>query len=211
MSSTTDDLLALDVLGLLDDAELEQLAAVLAQLDETAVLDTRSQLEAAASMLALAVEPITPPPKLRERLLDECRGRHRFEPFVDRVAALFDLASDRIRAIFELFDTQAGWTPMYPGAAFYDLEGGPALGDATAGLVRIAAGLPFPRHQHIGEERVMVLQGAFVDDSGKRVEPGQLVIMPDGSEHAFRVVSEQELLYVVVVGEVEFEDGTRAP
>ena len=57
----------------------------------------------------------------------------------------------------------------------------------------------------------MVLQGAFVDDSGARVEAGQLAIMSDGSEHAFEVVSEQELLYAVVVREIEFADGTRAP
>lgn len=50
----------------------------------------------------------------------------------------------------------------------------------------------------------MVLQG-------QRVEAGQLVVMPDGSEHAFRVVSKQELLYAVVVGEIELADGTRAP
>jgi quercetin dioxygenase-like cupin family protein len=204
--SSTDELLALDVLGLLDQAELAQLEA-----DPHATLEARAQLEEIASLLALAVEPINPAPSLRERLLGELGGPLRLAPFVDRVAALFDLASDRVRSIFELFDTQAGWTPIYPGAAFYDLEGGPALGEATAGLVRIATGLPFPHHRHVGEERLLVLQGAFVDDSGNRVVPGQLVVMPDGSEHGFTVVSEQELLYAVVVGEVEFSDGSRVP
>jgi quercetin dioxygenase-like cupin family protein len=171
----------------------------------------RAELEQAASWLALAVEPVAPPPHLRERLLAELGGSERFAPFLDRLAALFDLAADRVRTILQRFDTDEGWTVMYPGASFFDFEGGPALGEATAGLVRIAAGQPFPHHKHLGEERVMVLQGAFVDDSGQRVGPGQLAIMPDGSEHAFEVVSEQELLYVVVVGEIEFADGTRAP
>jgi quercetin dioxygenase-like cupin family protein len=187
----------LDMISELLDAELDA--------------DARAELEHAASLLALSVSPIAAPPSLRARLLAEIAGRERLAPFVDRVASLFDLATDRIRTIFELFDTPAGWTPLYPGAAFHDLEGGPALGEATAGLVRIAAGLSFPHHKHIGEERVLVLQGAFIDSSGQRVEAGQLVIMPDASEHGFEVVSEQELLYVVVVGEVEFEDGTRAP
>jgi quercetin dioxygenase-like cupin family protein len=165
----------------------------------------------AASWLAVAVEPVAPPPALRERLLAELGSRQRFAPFIDRLAALFDLASDRVRTILQRFDTHEGWTPLYPGAAYFDFEGGPALGEAHAGLVRIAAGLTFPHHKHIGEERVLVLQGAFEDSSGQRVEAGQLTIMPDGSEHGFQVVSAQELLYVVVVGEVEFEDGTRAP
>ncbi|MFO7565420.1 MAG: cupin domain-containing protein [Enhygromyxa sp.] len=168
----------------------------------------------AASLLALALEPselIDPPPALRARLLAELDGRERFAPFVDRIAALFDLAAERVRDVLQRFDTHEGWTPMYPGAAYFDLEGGPALGEATAGLVRIGAGLGFPSHQHIGEERVLVLQGAFEDDAGRRVQAGQLTVMPDGSKHGFRVVSTQELLYVVVVGQIEFEDGTRAP
>lgn len=201
----SEELLALDVLGLLEAAEQLELE----QDGET--MRARVELEQAASLLALAVEPVAPPPELRTRLLAELGGRERFAPFVDRLAALFDLAADRVRAILQRFDTADGWTVLYPGASFFDFEGGPALGESTAGLVRIAAGVPFPHHTHLGEERVMVLQGAFVDDSGARVEAGQLAIMSDGSEHAFEVVSEQELLYAVVVREIEFADGTRAP
>lgn len=200
---TTEGLLALDVLGLLDPSELVP--------EDGASIQVRAQLEQAASLLAIAVEPVAPPADLRERLLAELAGRERFAPFIDRLAALFDLAADRVRTIVQRFDTHEGWTVMYPGAEFFDFEGGPALGEATAGLVRIAAGMAFPHHKHLGEERVMVLQGAFVDDSGHRVEAGQLAIMPDGSEHGFQVVSTQELLYVVIVGEIEFADGTRAP
>jgi quercetin dioxygenase-like cupin family protein len=180
-------------------------------LDSLDSLDMLDMDPEVASLLALAVEPIEPPPALRARLLAELGGRERFAPFVDRVAALFDLAAERVRVILERFDRDDGWTVMFPGAAFSDLEGGPALGEATAGLVRIGAGLSFPPHVHIGEERVLVLQGAFEDDSGQRVRAGQLTVMPHGSKHSFRVVSEQELLYVVVVNQIEFEDGTRAP
>ena len=206
---TGEELLALDVLGLLDPEDQAELAALEARAAVTR--SDRAELEHAVSLLASTVESIVPPSGLRERLLAELGGRERFAPFVDRVAALFDLAADRVRSILERFDTDDGWTVMYPGAAYFDLEGGPALGDATAGLVRIAAGLPFPHHKHLGEERVFVLQGAFEDHAGQRVQAGQLVSMPDASEHSFRVVSEQELLYVVVVGEIEFEDGSRAP
>lgn len=199
----TDVELALDVLGLLDGDSAS------ATIDDAIA---RAELEQAASWLALTVEPVAPPPHLRARLLAELTSRERFAPFLDRLAAMFDLAADRVRAILQRFDTDEGWTVMYPGASFFDFEGGPALGEATAGLVRIAAGSTFPHHKHLGEERVMVLQGAFVDSSsGQRVEAGQLVTMPDGSEHGFEVVSEQELLYVVVVSEIEFADGTRAP
>jgi quercetin dioxygenase-like cupin family protein len=210
VTTSNDELLALEVLGLLDDeAQIAQIAAL--ETEGPGLDAARAELEEAASLLALTVEPVQPKPDQRARLLAELDGAQRFAPFIDRVAALFDLGADTISSILDRFGSSDGWTVLYPGASFHDLVGGPALEGATAGLVRIGPGLAFPRHKHLGEERVMVLQGAFEDDSGRRVGPGQLEIMPDGSEHAFTVVSTQELLYVVVVRSVEFEDGTRAP
>ncbi|HLT40465.1 MAG TPA: hypothetical protein VK034_29505, partial [Enhygromyxa sp.] len=80
---TGEDLLALDVLGLLDPGDQGQLAALEARAAVTR--RDRAELEQAASLLASAVEPIAPPPGLRERLLAELGGRERFAPFVDRV------------------------------------------------------------------------------------------------------------------------------
>lgn len=205
MTTDIDELLALEALELLDDDGKATLAA-----QGAALADTRAEFEVAATLLALAVEPVAPAPEQRSRLLARL-GAERFAPFTDRVAALFDLGADAVSSILRLFETSVGWTVLYPGASFHDLVGGPAIGQATAGLVRIGPGLAFPRHKHLGEERVLVLQGEFEDDTGRRVGPGQLEILADGTEHSFTVVSEQELLYVVVVHSVEFEDGTRAP
>ena len=208
MSAEHDELLALELLGSLDDeAELARLD----ELDADQVALRRAQLEQAASWLALSAEPIPPPPALRDRLVAQLKGPARLACFTGRVAELFDLGRDRVAEIFRLFEGEDRWIPMFPGAAFIDLEGGPALGSATAGIVRIAPGLGFPSHTHVGEEQVFVLQGEFVDSHGARVGPGELAVMRDGSSHAFEVVSEQELLYAVVVGKIEFPDGTRLP
>jgi len=172
---------------------------------------TATEPDELLSWLALAIGSVSPPEAMRARLLATISGPERLAPFVARVAALFDVTRDQSRSMLALFDAEQGWTPMCPGAVFRAVQGGPGLGGRTAGLVRIAAGVSFPRHAHIGEERVLVVQGAFVNDAGQRVEAGALAIMTDGSEHGFRVVSEQELLYAVVAGELEFEDGTRAP
>ncbi|PRQ01309.1 ChrR Cupin-like domain protein [Enhygromyxa salina] len=206
MSSRLETLLALDALGLLDAAELDELA----QLDPDAHAELRAELEASASMVALTAAPVVPPASLRERLLADLH-REPFAPLVARVAELFDVGRARAGELLGRLASTEGWTPLFPGAAFLDLEGGPALGSASAGLVRIAAGLEFPNHRHIGAEQVLVLQGAFVDSAGARVGPGQLATMPDGSSHGFTVEPERELFYAVVVSEIEFDDGTRAP
>lgn len=206
-----DELLALAALGLpLEPEEERELEAALAE--DPALADRLVRDVHAAALLAEIAEPVADSSALaggRARLLASA-GAEPLAPFVDALASLFDLARERARELLALFETDEGWTPLFPGAAFIDLEGGPAIGGQTVGLVRIAPGLHFPAHRHLGEETVLVLQGAFVDGD-RRVEPGDQVTMPDGSRHDFRVVSEVELRYAVVVNQVEFDDGTRAP
>ena len=41
-----------------------------------------------------------------------------------------------------------------------------AVGDAHGGLVRLAPGEVFPMHKHVGEEKVLLIQGTLEDDNG---------------------------------------------
>lgn len=210
MDEGLETLLALELLGELDEDGRRELARLEAA-SESDAAQLRRELERGVELLAIGLEPVEPPPRLRTRLLDQLGGRERLSPFAGRLAELFDLTVDAAREVLTRFDVADRWTPMFPGAAYLDVEAGPGLADAHAGLVRVGPGLDFPHHRHLGREIVLVLQGEFETDDGQRVGPGQRATMTDGSAHAFRVVSEQELLYAVVVGQVEFADGTRAP
>jgi putative transcriptional regulator len=80
------------------------------------------------------------------------------------------------------------------------LTGGARVAGADNGLVRLAAGARFPRHTHLGSERVLVLEGGYRDEpSGHLYWPGDLQEMPAGSAHSYVALPERELLLAVSV------------
>ena len=91
---------------------------------------------------------------------------------------------------------------------FRDFDGGPALGDAHGGLVRLQPGEAFPHHSHVGEERILILQGEVEDDEGRRYRAGDVLVSADGSSHEMRAVGDREAIYAsVVIGLVFTGDG----
>lgn len=52
-------------------------------------------------------------------------------------------------------------------------------------LLRYAPGAAVPRHRHVGQETILVLEGAQEDDAG-RYAAGSVVINPPGTAHAVR-------------------------
>jgi len=54
-------------------------------------------------------------------------------------------------------------------------------------LARFAAGMRFPRHRHLGQEEVLILEGSYTDDVGQRFRSGDLHRMETGSLHDFRI------------------------
>ena len=138
-------------------------------------------------------------PGLRERLLAGAGGRDRFLPFLDRAMALFDLPEPETEAHLHSVDDDAAWDDMLPGVRFRDFDGGPGLGEAHVGLVRLQPGEAFPHHGHVGEERTLVLQGELVDDQGRHYRAGDLIVSADGSSHEVRAVGDREAIYASVV------------
>jgi anti-sigma factor ChrR (cupin superfamily) len=160
--------------------------------------------EGVLDFLARGLRPQATPSSLRERLLGVAGGRDRFLPFLDRTMALFDLPEDETQGHLHSVDDDAAWDDMLPGVRFRDFDGGPALGEAHVGLVRLAPGEAFPRHSHVGEERVLILQGEVVDDEGNHYRAGDLVVSADGTEHEVRAVGDQEAIYAAVVTAIVF-------
>lgn len=149
--------------------------------------------------LAGGLPPLASPMSLRDRLLGTAGGPHRFLPFLDRSMALFDLPEAETEGHLRSVDDPDAWEDMLPGVRFRDFDGGPGLGEAHVGLVRLAPGEAFPRHSHVGEERSLVLQGELVDDEGRRYRPGDLIVSADGTTHELRAVGDREAIYASVV------------
>jgi len=195
-----------------DDRALDALDAALHSPPGETSADPALRAEAdaiaeALSALAVAAAPATPaapPPALRARLLASARGPARFAPFIDRLARLIDLAAEQARALLASIDRPDAWLPSpAPNVRLIHLPGGPAVAGLDIGFVRVAAGTDFPPHRHLGDERVLVLQGSYRDSGGATVRAGDQVHMPAGSEHHFSADPERDLIYAVVFGGIE--------
>ncbi len=167
--------------------------------------------------LAQLVPPAKAPPQLlRERLLATvARPRLRFAPLFGALSDLFDLDDADLAGIFERAAAPAAWVEsQIPATRLLHLNGGPRVAAADNGLVRLQAGARFPLHRHLGQERVLVLEGGYRDEpSGRVYLPGDLHEMAAGSSHGLVALAERELLFAVsVISGVDVDGyGTLSP
>lgn len=170
-----------------------------------------------AEALSVLVPPAKAPPQLlRERLLATvARPRLRYAPLFAKLTDLFDLGDTDLAALFERAATPEAWTETpISGTRLMHLRGGPRVAGADNGLVRLAAGARFPLHRHLGQERVLVLEGGYRDEQdGRLYLPGDWHEMQPGASHAYVALAERELLFAVsVVAGVDVEGfGTLSP
>jgi len=80
------------------------------------------------------------------------------------------------RSIHEL-----DWRDVIGGVSEYCFETG-VPGYKTA-LMRIAPGRAMPKHSHLGEEYTVVLEGAYDDEGGLRLERGDICEAGPGDRH----------------------------
>ena len=69
----------------------------------------------------------------------------------------------------------------YPGISLAEVYRPTSHADVVV-LIRMQAGCGYPRHRHVGRERVLVLQGSYADENGRYVE-GQVVEYAAGTAH----------------------------
>jgi quercetin dioxygenase-like cupin family protein len=161
----------------------------------------------ALGLLALLLRPIPPSARSRERLLTTiCRKPVRLLPFLERLSELFDLGLDPLQEVLVEVDDPERWRPgPLPGTLLFHLEGGPRRAGADCGLVQLAPGFALPRHRHLGDERVLVLEGGYREDTGRVFLPGDVHHMPRGTLHGYRVFDDGPCLCALVLYEgVEF-------
>ena len=166
-----------------------------------------------AETLALAVDAVAPLPALRSRLERSLAQTHRFDDLEDVVASLADVSIDRARALLLQLDAPGTtWEPgPAPGIELVHFEGGPRVRDAVTGFVRHAPGSTFPEHDHVGDESVLVLQGAFEDSDGVVYRSGDVAARGPCSSHSYRAVGPLPLVTMAVVQGGVILDGVAVP
>lgn len=156
--------------------------------------DSLALTREAVHLLALGQDPAAPPASLRVRLLAAVAGpitRHSA-----RVADLLGLPhADIAAALASVHDGTAPWSQVLPGIEVYALG---TRGARELGLLRAAAGT-FPYHRHLGDEHVLVLQGACCDgSSGRQLGPGDEVHHTAGTAHHLEIHPGPALVFAYV-------------
>ena len=156
--------------------------------------------------LALTLPDEAPPPELRDRILASLSPTSRFESFIDEIARMIDLGQDAVRGLLAKIDNAAEWVAGPPPSRLIHLPYGPRLAQVDVGFVHVPAGASFPHHRHLGEERVLILQGSYIDSDGATVGRGQTAHKTAGSSHAFTVSPGPDLVFLVILTEgIEIE------
>lgn len=78
--------------------------------------------------------------------------------------------------------SQRGWEERRPGVAWKVLW---EEGNHRAVLMRYAPGAVIPRHRHLGDEQIFVLEGSVSDDTGT-CTAGNYARRPPGCVHTVR-------------------------
>jgi hypothetical protein len=166
----------------------------------------RREAELAAEALATVgggLEPVTPSPTTRARLLDSLRGVERFAPFFQDLVELFELPLDSIRRLLARIDGHQWETTLLgvplQGAELFHFPVGPKLAatGAAGGVVRIRGGVAFPLHRHHGDEVTYVLEGGYVAD-GRVHGPGSRIPAAASTEHFYQAAPGRDLVLMVL-------------
>jgi mannose-6-phosphate isomerase-like protein (cupin superfamily) len=164
----------------------------------------------ALAELGVKLEPVRPSPGARDRLLDAAVVEGRLLRFADRVATLLDIDVAGAEALLDALHDPSVFAEEMPGISFCWVRGGAAVASSVRGFLRVRAGTAFPMHTHVGEERVLVMEGSFVEEDGTRRRPGDVVTMPPGSTHRYTVPEAgMDLLMLAIVDEAYVLDGER--
>ena len=153
------------------------------------------------ALLAVALAPVTPSARARERLLASISASpSRFAPFFGRLSKFFDLGVGRVEQIMGAVPEPASWEPgPLPGLMLMHFDGGPSCADADVGLVRLDPGFCLPPHRHRSLETAMILEGGYREDTGRVYLPGDVHRMTAGTVHSYRVFDDRPCLLALVL------------
>lgn len=147
--------------------------------------DHADEITGALHLLAFTLPPIAPPPALRVRLLAAVAGP--VSAHAGALALMFERPEPELRALLQRIERGTlAWSPAFPGVEHHAVAVAGRGGGRDCGLFRVAPGVLFPHHRHVGEERMRILQGSCSDDLG--------VVLGPGDEHSFAAGTAHTLL-----------------
>lgn len=173
----------------------------------------RERVELAELFARLGALPEPDPAALaqgRARLLAAvAQSDERFAPLFGKLTQFFDLSAEALRAVFRRAANEAEWEPgPVPWVSLFHFQGGPAVAGLDTGFVRFQKGTPFPPHRHLGNERVLILDGGYFDHEQRWYGPGDVHDMQQGTQHSLQMSGDQDVLLAVILsGEIEVVSG----
>lgn len=115
----------------------------------------------------------------------------RLYEWAEPLASLLDVALPEAQAQLDRLDMDGPWVKLGPSEPWVQPAiSGPALKDAMTVFTRVSAGGCVPMHKHLGEERVLLVQGRCKDQLGQDYHAGDELWMAPGSTHSFTVEPE---------------------
>ena len=149
--------------------------------------------------LALALTPVPTPVGLRVRIASALGES--WERFLGGFQHLTDLTEGALREVMLRAKDRDGWEPgPLPTVELFHFDGGTRTATADVGLVRMPPGFTFPLHDHLGTEEVLLLEGSYTDDQGRRWMAGMVETRQPGQPHSYTTGPEGVMFAIVLYG-----------
>lgn len=207
MTSNLTLLLPEYLLGSLEPAEHARVERAL-ETTPTLAAEARQLSDTFARLAADSSPHQTAPPALERRIRQSLMAEHRFDDFLPRLSAFFDVPADSLRRVLRDVDKAPSppWqTAGRKGIHLLPVTGGPRVRQAQCHLVRLAPGTVFPEHRHTDTEWGLILQGLAIEGGGKTFAPGDIVYQQPDSRHQFRAAGKRPLVVaLVLLGEIQW-------
>jgi hypothetical protein len=120
---------------------------------------------------------------VRARMLGSVDHLERFSDRAPALAELFGLSKNEARLTLHALSDDDGWMAApFEGIAWRFVRIGKSRRPGSGMLARLAPGATFPRHKHVGDEHVLVLDGELIEPDAVTTTGG-VVSREAGSVH----------------------------
>lgn len=153
--------------------------------------------------LSLAQPKVAPPKSLRDNLLGglDRSAALPYPGFARRLQRMYQFDEPQTQALLRMSADPARWEDQGLISLLH-FDAGASLPGTHAGFMRLAPGVRFPRHRHVGEEHMLMLAGTLQEeDTGIIYHPGDSLRSTAGSEHAFSILPPHDGVFALLLYE----------
>lgn len=189
-----------------NDAELKSM------LKSEGIGEKLSKLSKQLENIATTIPSVKPSKKLKQSIFDhiEKSGNQQFSGLIVRLTKFFQLPIKRINEVLDAckdINTSKWDKARIEGAYLYHFAAGGDLQTEHCGLIYLKSGTTITNHEHLGEERMFVLQGEVTTNNGKTYTVGDTAISHKGSSHTLVSGMKSDCIFAVIaIGGVKFDN-----